>query len=86
MLEQNFGLTSAIRTMEVGIEALRTHFGDLLNLSIGYIVEESAKVGPRVQSLQLFLVQVQLLVHTSLVLQLKQNNNNIFVLFDLIGR
>lgn len=56
--------------MNVGIQPFGTHFRNLLCLATGHVVEESTQVDARVQRTQLFLIQMQHLVHTSLVLQL----------------
>ena len=57
--------------MKVRIEALGAHLGHLLHVVGEHVVEELLQVGPRVDVLQLLLVQVQHLVHTPLELQLE---------------
>lgn len=60
--------------MEVGVQPFGAHFRYLFDLSIVDVFEEPTEIGPRVQGLQLLLVQIQLLVDSSLVLQLQQVN------------
>ena len=67
--------TPGFRTVKIRVEPFGAHLGDLFDLAIGDVLEEPPEVGPRVESLQLLLVQVQLLVHPPFVLELQTTNN-----------
>lgn len=54
--------------MEVRVQPLAAHLGDLLHLAVVDIVDEPAQVGLGVHRLQLLLIQLQHLVHSPLVL------------------
>jgi hypothetical protein len=68
--EEEDKLTARLLTVNVGIQPFGTHFGNLLRLAAGHVVEEATQVDACVQRTQLLLVQMQHLVHTPLVLQL----------------
>lgn len=57
--------------MEIWIQTLTTHFRDLLDLTARHVIQQPSQIRPGVHSLELFLVQMQHLVHPSLVLELK---------------
>ena len=69
--------------MNVGIQSFGTHFGDLFRLAAGHVVEETTQVDACVKRAQLFLVQVQHLVHAPLVLQLHNIINIVVILLQL---
>jgi hypothetical protein len=64
------GLTARLLTVNVGIQPFGTHFRNLLRLAAGHVVKEATQVDACVQRTQLFLIQMQHLVDTPLVLQL----------------
>lgn len=70
-------VTSRVLAMEVGVQPLAAHLGDLLHLAVVDIVDEPAQVGLCVDCLQLLLIQLQHLVHPPLVLQLQ--NKQLFL-------
>lgn len=62
---------ATFRAMEIRIEALGTHFGNLLHVAAIDAVEEATQIGACMQRLQLTFVQCEHFVHTALVLELQ---------------
>lgn len=62
--------------VKIGVQSFVADLGDLLGLSRRNVVEKAAQVDARVKRAQLLLVQVQHLVHTSLVLQLHRHKGH----------
>lgn len=73
-LDSTTVLTTCLMTMKVWVKPFWAHLGDFLNLAIGYVVKQAAKIGTCVQGLQLFLIPVQHLVNAPLVFQLQQDS------------
>ena len=69
--DQRKGSLARLGAVEVGIEALVAHFPNFFNIVGEHVVEKLFEVGPRVDVLQLLLVQVEHLVDASLELELE---------------
>lgn len=63
--------------MKIRIDPFRAHFGDLLDLSIADIFEQSAQIGSRVQRPKLLLIEPQCFVDTSLVFEFEVADRSI---------
>ena len=57
--------------MKVWVQTLGAHLGHLVHVVGHHLLQELLQVAPRVDALQLFLVQVEHLVDTSFELELK---------------
>ena len=68
---QGEGSLARFGAVEVGIETLVAHFTNFFHIVGEHVVEKLLQVGPRVDVLQLLLVQVEHLVDASLELELE---------------
>lgn len=69
-----FFFTSSFLAVEIRIQTLAAHLGDLLDLAVCHVLEQPSQIRPRVHRLQLFFIQVQHLVDPSFVLELRIKN------------
>lgn len=69
-----FFFTSGFLAVEIRIQTLAAHLGDLLHLAVCHVLQQPSQVCPRVHRLQLFFIQVQHLVDAPFVLELRIKN------------
>lgn len=70
-------LTSRVLTVEVWVESLGAHLAHFVHIVLPHILQEPPQVGPGVERPQSLLLQVQHLVHSSLVFQLEVITDNV---------
>ena len=65
--------------MKVWVQSFGTHFVYFFHVAVCHVLDKLFVIGLRVDGLQLLLVHLQHLVHTTLVLQLKHKKMGRFI-------